>query len=242
MSSTSPKFHPSTNIVSPKTSLTSSKSTSDRTIEEEGKAPSDVPSPGQLNQSKRRWLFLGTVILGLSAAAYVPLPHYVTGEAEIISRTDARQLLTMPVAGRAKIHVRDNQQVEPGDVIAEIQSDELDNQLAEAERELKRAQQGVMGANQQLMLAEARLGAAERHEAIARERTQRSSRELKISSSLPQVQRLEREREAFASEIAAIEASIAGIEAEITGLQGELSTIDELVSIYEDLQSKGANW
>ncbi|NEP13755.1 MAG: biotin/lipoyl-binding protein [Symploca sp. SIO2C1] len=242
MTTVSSKSHPALKIVSP----TPSTSTSDTNAEEDTKAPSELPPQEQVNNSplpttsKRRWLFLGAAILGLSAVASIPLPHYVTGEAEITSRRDAREQLTMTASGRVQIHVRANQQVQPGDLIAEIQSDELDNQLAEAERELERAEQGVRGANQQLMLAEARLSAAQNHEKIARERTQRSSRELKISSSLPQVQRLEREREAFSSEIAAIEASIAGIEAEITGLQGELSKIDDIVAMYQSLESKGA--
>ena len=190
--------------------------------------------------SKRRWLFLGATIFGLIGIASIPLPHYVTGEAKIISRNDARQRWTMPASGQVKIYVQTNEKIQPGKLIAEIQSDTLDNQLAEAERELQRAQQGVREANQELMLAEARLSAANRYEEIARDRTQRSSQELKFSSSLPQMQRLEREREVFSSEIAAVEASIAGIEAEITGLQGELSTINKIVTSYESLQSEGA--
>jgi tetratricopeptide (TPR) repeat protein len=75
--------------------------------------------------------------------------------------------------------------------------------------------------------------------AIARGRTQRSARDSNHSASLPQIQRLEKERAVLPSEIAAIEASIAGIEAEISGLQGQLSSLDKTVAAYQSLATAG---
>lgn len=188
----------------------------------------------------RRFLFLAATLLGLGAIGSIPLPNYVTGQAEIISRTDARQRFVVPVSGRVQIYAKTNQKVQPGQLIAQMHSDDLDNQLAEAQRELERAQQGVSSSQQQLMLARARLQAAERTEAIARARQARSLRDLNESADSPQIQRLQQEQAVLPNEVAAIEAEIAGIEGEISGLQGQLHSLDKTVTAYQSLQSAGA--
>ncbi|MDY7016342.1 MAG: HlyD family efflux transporter periplasmic adaptor subunit, partial [Cyanobacteriota bacterium] len=188
----------------------------------------------------RGLITVGAIALAVGTIGFIPIPNYVTGQTEITSRTNARQLLTMPVSGRVKIHVRTNQQIQPNQLVAEIQSDELDNQLTEAERELERAKLGVNSARQQLIVSQARLNATQNNEAIARNRTNRQLTDASNSTSHPQIQRLEREKEIIPNEIAAIEADITGIEAEIIGLREQVTSAAQTVNAYESLQVDGA--
>jgi multidrug resistance efflux pump len=198
-------------------------------------------SPKQEPKNRLRSLAtLGAIVLTVGAISCIPIPNYVTGQTEITSRTKARELFTMPVSGRVKINVLPNQQIQPGQLIAEIQSDELDNQLAEAERELERAKLNVNSAQQQLIVAQSRLSATQNNEQIARERTQRQLTEISTRSSHPQIQRLEREQEVVPEEMAALEADIRGIEAEILGLQKQVDAATKTVNAYESLQGDGA--
>lgn len=183
---------------------------------------------------------MGAIAVVIGIIGFIPIPNYVTGQTKITSRTKARQLLAMPVSGRVKVHVQTNEKIQPGQKIAEIQSDDLDNQLIEAERELERAKMGVNSAQQQFIVAQTRLNAAQNKEAIARNRSHRQLTEINNRSSHPQIQRIEREKEMIPQEIAAIEADIAGIQAEIMGLREQLNSAVQTVDAYESLELDGA--
>lgn len=186
----------------------------------------------------RRWRLWGAVAVGVVAVGAIPLPHHVTGSAAVQTRSDARQRLVMPVSGRVELKVESQTAVQPGQVLGRIRSDDLDNQLAQAQREWQQARLGVQSAQQQLSLAQARWAAAERRESIALEGVERAKEDTR--GDLPQRQRWQRERDVLPAQVAAIEAEIAGIEAEIVGLQGQLTAVQKTVTALTSLQSHGA--
>ncbi|MBE9118568.1 HlyD family efflux transporter periplasmic adaptor subunit [Lusitaniella coriacea LEGE 07157] len=211
---------------------------------ESPKQPEKLAPPKEENPPQKKSFnglkTMGAIAVAVGIIGFIPIPNYVTGETKITSRTKARQLIAMPASGRVKIYVQTNEKIQPGQKIAEIQSDDLDNQLTEAERELERAKMGVNAAQQQFIVAQTRLNAAQNNEAIARNRTHRQLTEINNRSSHPQIRRIEREKEMIPQEIAAIEADIAGVEAEIIGLREQLNSATEKVSSYESLELNGA--
>jgi len=202
-------------------------------------SPQPETQSSTVRNSLRKWATVGAVVVGLGAIASIPIPNYVTGQAAIISRPEARQKLTMPESGRVEIYVKTNDRVRPGDTIAQVRSDDLDNRIAQAERGAEQAKQGVRSAQQDLILAQARLSAAQNSEAIARSRADRQRQEATNSYAMPQVQRLKQERASIPGEITAIEAEIGGIESDIIGLRGQLAAASQTLQSYQSVVDEG---
>jgi multidrug resistance efflux pump len=201
--------------------------------------PSVVPQPTK-QSPLQKWTILGAVALSLGGIAYIPLPNYVTGQTQITSREDARQLITMPMSGRVQIHVKIRDRIQPGDLIAEVHSDELNNQITRAEQELEQAKLNLNTARQELGLVQSKLQAAQNNESIARDRKVRQETDLMNAKTSPQVQRLDQEKAGIKEEINIIEAEIFSIQADITGLQGQLVAANKKVQAYQKAVGEGA--
>ncbi len=113
-----------------------------------------------ISRTHRKWLMAGAIILGLVGLGFIPITNYVTGETRIASTLKSRQLVTMPVSGTVRIPVDANDEVKPGDLVLQILSDDLDNQLADANITLEQQKAALREAEQQFQLAQKRYAEA----------------------------------------------------------------------------------
>ncbi|MEP0884501.1 HlyD family secretion protein [Trichocoleus sp. ST-U3] len=140
---------------------------------------------------------MGAIVAGLGYVGFVPqLPHSVRGEANISSTYNARQDVTLNVAGVVKeIYVNPNEKVSKGQKLVVLESEEVENAIAKAKTELGQAQSAIqdslrMVEDLQAKLTESRV----REQTTQQEVSQRSQEAASINqNSLPQVQELESE-------------------------------------------------
>ncbi|MEB3826243.1 HlyD family efflux transporter periplasmic adaptor subunit [Phormidium sp. CCY1219] len=206
-------------------------------------APSPAQAPAAQAPAKPKpygkWFLTLLLLAGVGAIARMPITNYVTGEGEITSRVNAREQITMPIAGKVTLQVESNEQVNAGEVVAEISSPEIDNQIAAAESTLQQAESALSAANKRLTIAQTELENAKEGEAIARDRAAKKQAEIDSIISgekQPKIRQIEREIDGIKSEIAGIRNVISGFESEITGIQSEMATIDsEKLALQEQL-------
>lgn len=114
-----------------------------------------APQPAIAHQSPHhlhRWILFGLVATGIGGLSQVPVPNYLPGTTEVTSTDQARQAVTMPDAGIVRIYVRPEQSVLPGQLIAEVISEPLDKEIAEAEITLEAAKAALNNAQQNLQI------------------------------------------------------------------------------------------
>lgn len=210
----------------------------------QGTSTSSTPTPAKAPASPKpygKWLMMVLLLVGGAAIAQMPIPNYVRGEGEITSRIEARQRITMPVSGTVQLKVKSHQLVTAGEVVAEVASPDLDNQIAEAERNLQQGKALLSAAGKRLTIAETRLEAAKTNEAISLERAKKQRQEIEAIVSgekLPRIRQLEREMEGIESEIAGIRNEIDGVESQITGIQEEIEEIErDRLGLQEEFQT-----
>lgn len=217
----------------------------------------DVAPKKKSASSFGKWLMLGFLVMGACGIGYMPVTNYVTGEAEITSKTNARQRFTMPLAGTVQILVESNELVKPGETIALVISPELEKQIAETERLWQQAQGALRAAEQKLIIAETRLDAARSEEAISLKRAEKKRQEIEAvayGDGLPKSRQIEHEIEAMNNEIAgigdemagtrerigAIESEIAAVENDIVGLREQLLIVESSLANRQELVDEGA--
>ncbi|NEP44733.1 MAG: biotin/lipoyl-binding protein, partial [Okeania sp. SIO2H7] len=215
----------------------------------------ETPPPQENKKSSLLPIISKIVVIGAIAAGgyyigMMPVNHTVTGKAEITSTPAARQLVTMPFDGEVTLKVIPNQKVKVGDIIAEITSFELDNQIAAASRILEQAKVDFNAAEKQLIVARSRLEGARTEEAIALKIADKRREELVAIMSdrgLPKTRQFEHEIdriksdkrginheiEGARSEIAEIELLIRGTRSEIAGLQNQSRVIESEIAELE---------
>ncbi|NJO21512.1 MAG: biotin/lipoyl-binding protein [Spirulinaceae cyanobacterium RM2_2_10] len=189
----------------------------------------------------RPWLLWAVAIATLAAIGSIKIPNYVTGEATIAARVNARDRLTMPRAGMIRIRVERNSEVALGDVIAEIDSPELAQQIAAAELGLEQAAGGLQAAEQNLVLAQTRWNASQQETAIARGRArdrQTDLRALSSGSGLPRSRQIQQEQAALEQEIRALHSQIASGQSEIAAAANEMTELirqlDHKRQVYDE--------
>ena len=217
----------------------------------------DATSKKKSGNSFGQLLMLALLVAGGCGIGYMPVTNYVTGEAEITSKPNARQRFTMPLAGTVQILVKSNELVKPGETIALVISPELETQIAEKERLRKQAEGELRGAEQRLIIAETRLDAARLEEANALKRAEKNRQEIEAvayGEGLPKSRQIEHEIEATNSEIAgieddmagtrerigAIESEIAAVENNIAGLRAQLLIVENSLANRQELVNEGA--
>ncbi|EDX78569.1 hypothetical protein MC7420_7222 [Coleofasciculus chthonoplastes PCC 7420] len=86
----------------------------------------------------KKWLLITAIIAGVGYVTFIPeFPHSVRGEADITSTSNARQDVTLKVAGVIKqIYVKPNQPVRKGDKLVQLESQEIESAIANAQTEL----------------------------------------------------------------------------------------------------------
>jgi len=203
------------------------------------------PAPTQTQSgSGRKWLILGAIVLAGGAISCIPIPHYVTGEAVVNSREEERQSLVAPEGGIITINVRQNDTIEAGDIVATIESADIESRISEAERYLVEAKGALDAAQQRAIVAQSNLSRTQTAETLARNNYDRSLEET--STSLPNSLEQEREIQGVGHEIAGLQdeidgmySEIAGVESEIIGLEGEIASLEEqLQTVDESLANR----
>jgi multidrug efflux pump subunit AcrA (membrane-fusion protein) len=179
-----------------------------------------------LPKTPTRAIWIGSIVLGIGAISLIPIPNNITGDASINSTPGARQVVTMPESGLVKaIRVKLNQQVVPGQIIAELSSSELDRQRLEVDRRLAEAISERDVAQQQLNLALGRQAEISTRVDASAQTAARMQQDL-TSSNTPRIrqfqqQQTERQRE-------------------ITGLQTQLSIVNAQIERESVLVKEGA--
>ncbi|EAW35994.1 efflux RND transporter periplasmic adaptor subunit [Lyngbya sp. PCC 8106] len=200
------------------------------TVPEQAK-PQDKPVQPPIEQTPKKstfptqWIAWGVVILGLGGIGMIPVNHSISGSTIITSTVGERQSVTMPEAGTLTLHVRSNQTVKPGDVLATVSSSALEDKKAATEQKISEAKTAVNGAEQKLIIAQTRLEVAKSLESIALEQRNRKQQDLnqaQFSSGAARIRAIQQEQAGIESEIKGIENQILGLENERAGLENEL--------------------
>lgn len=191
-------------------------------------SPSNVTASPSDSSQKHPWLILG-VLVAIGGLGFLSVPQSVTGNAEITSTPNARQTVTMPMAGRVEILVPPNHSVERNQPIALVKSEDFNKDLAEVTQKFEQVQSEVGLSQQQLGPIQSQFQEALAREAASRQKTdflQQQLSQLSQGTLPPQMQELERGQ--------------AGIKSEIAGLQSELNFVSERLRRYESLSQMGA--
>ncbi|NES97300.1 MAG: HlyD family efflux transporter periplasmic adaptor subunit [Desertifilum sp. SIO1I2] len=192
-------------------------------------SPTSTPEKQSFPRISPQGLAVAVVAMGLGGISLIPLPHYVTGSAEVISTQKARQTVTMPVEGIVRLSVEPNQKVKPGQLIAEVNSDELEDKIAAATLELEQAHQAVLSGYQKLSMAQSQLQVALTEEQNAQKQVDKHRAELKSIAQghpLPQIRQLESE--------------IGGLNSEMAGYRQKLVLVEAEIQDYAPLAQEGA--
>ncbi|MDY6804601.1 MAG: HlyD family efflux transporter periplasmic adaptor subunit [Cyanobacteriota bacterium] len=227
----------------------------------DSKKQAETPPPQDKKKRSLLPIISKIVVIGAVAAGgyyigMMPVSHTVTGKAEITSTRDARQLVTMPFDGTVTLKVDPQKKVKNGEIIAEITSLELENQIAAASRILEQAKVDFNAAEKELIVVKSRLEGARTEEAIARTIAEKRREELLAILSdrgLPKTRQFEHEIDRIKSdktginheiagarsEIVEIELLIRGTRSEIAGLQNQSLVIEnEIAEIETTIKGK----
>lgn len=199
--------------------------------------PQAEPVPETQSGNSRRWAIVGAALIGIGALGFVPLPNHVTGDSTVESRQNARQKVSAPESGLVRLRVRQRDRVQVGDVIAEIESRELDDRMAEIERSLQQEAGYLREARQNLQITEAQLRTAEQAFFNAERRLNRHEADLNAiaGGGLPQTRQVERQIEGLGAEIAGSEAEVERLQAEIAGLEQQQENFTaQLEFLYQE--------
>ena len=177
----------------------------------------------------RRLLAIATIAAGVGLVSFIKVAPNVSGEVLVESTVGRRQPIYMQITGTLmRILVTANKEVKPGDKVAEIKSDELDQEIADAEIQREQARSALQAAKQHLETVKAKYREAQVHEKTRSQSAERLSRDIAqnaTGTSLPAIQKLE--------------AEIEGLHSQISGMKGNLSRLNDTIASYELLLKEG---
>ena len=192
------------------------------------KEPPVAPESG--TPPYQRWLIMSGLGLGLGAISFIAIPNHVQGSVEVESTAGARDFVYMQISGTIQeLLVQANATVEPNQPVARLNSDELEQEIAEAKIAQEQARSILEAKQQQLPMAQARLNEALVTETASRQQTERLQREFAQTAGgtpPPQIRELENE--------------ITGIKSEIVGLKDNLQIVESTISDYQAAVPDGA--
>ncbi len=106
----------------------------------------------------KRIAILLTIATSLTLISLIPTSFDVGGSVELQTRQGARTIVRTPIAGViTKIYVKPGETVQPGQILAQLSSLELDREIATLEQQLVQAHQVLDTAQKQRIRAEAQL-------------------------------------------------------------------------------------
>ena len=197
----------------------------------------DRPTPETVNPPKSNGSFpfvplltITAIIVGFGLVSQIEMPHSVPGEVVVDSTPKARQSVYMQIPGTIKrILVEQNQPVKYGQPIAELDSDDLEKEIEEAEMKLTEAKLAVASAKENLDSLHSTLNKAAVEEETARQIAQRQQQEIS-----------EMNRGNLPPRISILSSQIEGIQRDMVGIQQNLAIQDGRISKVEPLVKEGA--
>ncbi len=175
-------------------------------------------------------LTITAILVSLGLVYQIEMPHSVPGEVVVDSTPKARQSVYMQIPGTIKkILVEQNQPVKYGQPIAELDSDELEKEIEEAQIKLAEAKLAVASARENLESLRSTFNKAVVEEEAVRQISARQQEEI-----------TEMNRGNLPPRISILSSQIEGIRRDIAGLQGNLAIQDGRISKIEPLVKEGA--
>jgi multidrug resistance efflux pump len=166
---------------------------------------------------------VGTALVALGAGGFIPLPHHVGGDATLKTLPGQRQTIHMDRPGRVQLRVFPHQEVQPGDVVLSIHSEDIADRLAEVERSLQEEEAALEVAQQQLTRSQQRLRNASEELQQAQGRLDNhlaDMRAIQGGPGIPQTRRFQEER-------GRVEAQEESDRYEVERLQGEVRELED---------------
>lgn len=201
--------------------------------------PEAVPpaKPPAASPFYRKGLMLLFLLVGGVAIAQISIANHVTGAGTITSRSYERHHVKTSVAGTVNLKVKSNGLVTEGDIVAEVYSAEIEQQIAEAEQSLQQASSALNDAKSRVKRGEMQLLKAKQDVAIARSRAEKKQAEFEeiiSGNNSPQIRQLEEEINSIESEIAGARNNQIGIENQISGIQHEIAALEVNYTSYQE--------
>jgi|GEM_PF-2203510 len=184
--------------------------------------PEATSAKSDSQPARHRWLWVGTALVALGAGGFIPLPHHVGGDATLKTLPGQRQTIHMDRPGRVQLRVFPHQEVQPGDVVLSIHSEDIADRLAEVERSLQEEEAALEVAQQQLTRSQQRLRNASEELQQAQGRLDNhlaDMRAIQGGPGIPQTRRFQEER-------GRVEAQEESDRYEVERLQGERQRLE----------------
>lgn len=185
--------------------------------------PAVAPSiPLETKGDRRKW-FLIVGIVALTAASFIPVPYRVGGAVQLDWKESARQSVHTPLPAIVDaVLVETGDTVQPGQILAQLSSPQLEQEIAEVQENLSRAYQELESAQQSQIRAQAALLEATTRAQASQVQATRSADRLVQSQQgqlTPELQTLSIERQR---------------------LEGQLIEVNAQVERYQSLYEQGA--
>jgi multidrug resistance efflux pump len=184
---------------------------------------SEATAPTTPTRPNRRKLLLGVAIASLTGIAFIPTPYEVGGSVQLTWKEASRQAVHTTVPATVQqLRVKTGDRVQPGQILAELSSPELDREIAEVQEKIMRSRQEIETAYRSQIQAEATL-----IEANARER----AIQVQASRSSDRINALDQ---------GILPPEMQSIRVEQQQLEGQLKQAQSELKRYEQLHNAGA--
>ncbi|MBE9126922.1 MULTISPECIES: efflux RND transporter periplasmic adaptor subunit [unclassified Coleofasciculus] len=172
--------------------------------------PSTKPTPSNPPTHRlQRFALLGTIATSLCLISLIPTSFEVGGAVELQTREGAREVIRAPMPGVVtEIHVQPGETVQPGQILAQLSSLDLDREIAATEHQLVQADQILDTTRKQRIRAEAQLLEVQAVAEAMQEKTRRESlRATAITQGqlTPEIQVLDTQRQRLQERIPELE-------------------------------------
>ncbi|MGB3694944.1 MAG: biotin/lipoyl-binding protein [Spirulinaceae cyanobacterium] len=185
--------------------------------------PTDKAPPQTKKKSYTGWLIFGSIVIVLGAVSQIPISPTVRADAWLEPDPEARQVVHMEVPGKiTEVLVKPNQNIEPGDAIAILETEQLEEEIIEWDLRVQESLSGVENANQQVSNAQAKI-------------QQTRINEQQIQN---RVAKLQQETELM--EAGSLPPHLQAIEQEVTTLNQTVASLDQTINRYQSLVQEGA--
>ena len=159
----------------------------------------------------------------MGAVSQIHISPTVRADAWLEPDPEARQVVHMEVPGKiTEVLVKPNQNIEPGDAIALLETEKLAEEIIEWDLRVQESLSGVENANQQVTNAQAK---------IQQTRTNEQQVQTRINELQQEIQLME---------AGSPPAHIRAIEQEITTLNQTIVSLEETINRYQTLAQDGA--
>ncbi|NMG59479.1 HlyD family efflux transporter periplasmic adaptor subunit [Geitlerinema sp. P-1104] len=189
----------------------------------------------QQEPTRHRWLWVGTAVATLGAVGFIPLPNHVRGDATLKTLPGQRQTIHMSRPGRVRLRVRPHDRVQPDQVLLSVESEDLADQLTEAERSLQEENAALEVAQQRLARSQQRLRNAEDQLHQAQRRLDAhldDMRAIQLGIGIPQTRRFQEERGGVQAEEERDRYEIERLQGEVRELESRQGAIARELSFW----------